>query len=171
MVLKLEGCLLDQKTRNVFFRDIMMPGGWDVCVTSYKMILREKSVFNKFNWKYMVIDEAHRIKNEESKLSAIIKEIDIVNGAGMTEKMKLQNILMQLGKCTNHLYMFDGAEPGPPYITDEQHLIENSSMVVVVVNKLLPKLKEQSVDLHAVCPDVGHGGGLLLVPRIAILQD
>ena len=87
----------------------------------------------------------------------------------MTEKMKLQNILMQLGKCTNQLYMFDGAEPVPPYITDEQHLIENSSMVVV--NKLLPKLKEQSVDLHADCLDVGHGGGLLLVPRIAILQD
>ena len=46
----------------------MMPGGWDVCVTSYEMILREKSVFKKFNWKYMVIDEAHRIKNEKSKV-------------------------------------------------------------------------------------------------------
>jgi SWI/SNF-related matrix-associated actin-dependent regulator of chromatin subfamily A member 5 len=34
---------------------------------------REKSVFKKFNWKYMVIDEAHRIKNEESKLSVIVR--------------------------------------------------------------------------------------------------
>ena len=56
-----------------------MPGGWDVCVTSYEMVLREKSVFKKFNWKYMVIDEAHRIKNEESKLSQVIREIKTAN--------------------------------------------------------------------------------------------
>ena len=78
-----------------------MPGGWDVVVTSYEMILRltpvflnhlgrsrfkvlllffrEKSVFKKFNWKYMVIDEAHRIKNEESKLSVVIREIKTSN--------------------------------------------------------------------------------------------
>jgi hypothetical protein len=47
----------------------MMPGEWDVCVTSYEMVIREKSVFKKFNWRYIVIDEAHRIKNEKSKAS------------------------------------------------------------------------------------------------------
>lgn len=46
----------------------MMPGEWDVCVTSYEMVIREKSVFKKFNWRYLVIDEAHRIKNEKSKV-------------------------------------------------------------------------------------------------------
>merc|ERR1711953_877503 len=210
------------------------------------MILREKSVFKKFNWKYMVIDEAHRIKNEESKLSVIVREIktnnrllltgtplqnnlhelwallnfllpdvfsssedfdewfntnsclgdnsmvarlhgvlkpfllrrlkadveksllpkkevkiffgltkmqrewytkilmkdiDIVNGAGKTEKMRLQNILMQLRKCCNHPYLFDGAEPGPPYTTDE-HLVQNSAKLLVV-DELLPKLQAQ----------------------------
>lgn len=51
-----------------------------------------------------------------------MKDIDIVNGAGRTEKMRLQNILMQLRKCCNHVYLFDGAEPGPPYTTD-YHLV------------------------------------------------
>ena len=37
-------------------------------VTSYEMILRERATFKKFNWRYMVIDEAHRIKNEKSKV-------------------------------------------------------------------------------------------------------
>ena len=32
------------------------------------MVLREKSTFKKFTWRYMVIDEAHRIKNEKSKV-------------------------------------------------------------------------------------------------------
>lgn len=52
-----------------FIRDEMMPGEWDVCVTSYEMVIKEKSVFKKFHWRYLVIDEAHRIKNEKSKVS------------------------------------------------------------------------------------------------------
>jgi len=71
----------------------------------------------------------------------LMKDIDIVNGAGKTEKMRLQNILMQLRKCTNHPYLFDGAEPGPPYTTDE-HMIENCGKLNIL-DKLLPKLKEQ----------------------------
>lgn len=240
-------CLIgDQDTRNTFIRDVLMPGDWDVCVTSYEMVIREKGVFKKFNWRYMVIDEAHRIKNEKSKLSEIVREfkttnrllltgtplqnnlhelwsllnfllpdvfnssddfdawfntnsflgdnslverlhavlrpfllrrlksevekrlkpkkelkvyvglskmqrewytkvlmkdIDVVNGAGKIEKMRLQNILMQLRKCSNHPYLFDGAEPGPPYTTDE-HLVYNCGKMVIL-DKLLPKLKEQ----------------------------
>lgn len=240
-------CLIgDQEARSTFIRDVLMPGEWDVCVTSYEMCIKEKSVFKKFNWRYMVIDEAHRIKNEKSKLSEILREfkttnrllltgtplqnnlhelwallnfllpdvfnsaddfdawfntnqclgdnslverlhavlkpfllrrlksevekklkpkkeikvyvglskmqrewytkvlmkdIDIVNGAGKVEKMRLQNILMQLRKCTNHPYLFDGAEPGPPYTTD-QHLVYNCGKMVLL-DKLLPKLKEQ----------------------------
>lgn len=240
-------CLIgDQEARNTFIREVLMPGEWDVCVTSYEMCIREKSVFKKFNWRYMVIDEAHRIKNEKSKLSEILREfktanrllitgtplqnnlhelwallnfllpdvfnssedfdawfntntffgdnalverlhavlkpfllrrlksevekrlkpkkeikifvglskmqrewytkvlmkdIDVVNGAGKVEKMRLQNILMQLRKCTNHPYLFDGAEPGPPYTTDE-HLVTNAGKMVIL-DKLLPKLQEQ----------------------------
>ncbi|XP_069692147.1 chromatin-remodeling complex ATPase chain Iswi isoform X2 [Periplaneta americana] len=240
-------CLIgDQETRNTFIRETLMPGEWDVCVTSYEMVIKEKGVFKKFNWRYMVIDEAHRIKNEKSKLSEIVREfkttnrllltgtplqnnlhelwsllnfllpevftssddfdawfntnsflgdatlverlhavlrpfllrrlksevekrlkpkkelkiyvglskmqrewytkvlmkdIDIVNGAGKIEKMRLQNILMQLRKCSNHPYLFDGAEPGPPYTTDE-HLVYNCGKLVIL-DKLLPRLQEQ----------------------------
>jgi len=52
-------------------RDVIMPGEWDVCITSYEMVIREKAVFKKFNWRYMIIDEAHRIKNEKSKVSKL----------------------------------------------------------------------------------------------------
>ncbi|XP_060040755.1 probable global transcription activator SNF2L1 [Erinaceus europaeus] len=229
-----------------FIRDEMMPGEWDVCVTSYEMVIKEKSVFKKFHWRYLVIDEAHRIKNEKSKLSEIVREfkstnrllltgtplqnnlhelwallnfllpdvfnsaddfdswfdtknclgdqklverlhavlkpfllrriktdvekslppkkevkvylglskmqrewytkilmkdIDVLNSSGKMDKMRLLNILMQLRKCCNHPYLFDGAEPGPPYTTDE-HIVSNSGKMVVL-DKLLSKLKEQ----------------------------
>lgn len=54
--------------QNAIIRDVMMPGEWDVCVTSYEIVIREKACFKRFNWRYVVIDEAHRIKNEKSKV-------------------------------------------------------------------------------------------------------
>uniref|UniRef100_A0A8C5QJK1 SNF2 related chromatin remodeling ATPase 1 n=1 Tax=Leptobrachium leishanense TaxID=445787 RepID=A0A8C5QJK1_9ANUR len=71
----------------------------------------------------------------------LMKDIDILNSAGKMDKMRLLNILMQLRKCCNHPYLFDGAEPGPPYTTDT-HLVYNSGKMVAL-DKLLSKLKEQ----------------------------
>lgn len=70
-----------------------------------------------------------------------MKDIDLVNGAGKLEKTRLLNILMHLRKCCNHPYLFDGAEPGPPYTTDK-HLIENCGKMTLL-DKLLAKLQEQ----------------------------
>lgn len=60
-----------------------------------------------------------------------MKDIDVVNGAGKVEKMRLQNILMQLRKCSNHPYLFDGAEPGPPYTTDE-HIVNIILLIIKI---------------------------------------
>ncbi|KAF9916163.1 hypothetical protein BX616_004467 [Lobosporangium transversale] len=221
---------------------------FDVCLTSYDICLLEKTHLKKFAWQYIVIDEAHRIKNENSQLSQIIrtfnsrnrllitgtplqnnlhelwallnfllpdvfssaedfdawfetqggdqdkvvqqlhkvlrpfllrriksdveksllpkkeinlyvgltpmqrkwyqrileKDIDAVNGAGANKregKTRLLNIVMQLRKCCNHPYLFDGAEPGPPYTTD-QHIIDNAGKMIVL-DKLLKRMKEQ----------------------------
>lgn len=70
---------LDRQTSRIYWtgtivfqaaliRDEVLPGEWDICVTSYEMVIKEKSVFKKFNWRYLIIDEAHRIKNEKSKV-------------------------------------------------------------------------------------------------------
>lgn len=69
----------------------------------------------------------------------LMKDIDIVNGAGRVEKMRLQNILMQLRKCTNHPYLFDGAEPGPPYTTDE-HLVSRDAHYSIIIAQIKLKL-------------------------------
>jgi SWI/SNF-related matrix-associated actin-dependent regulator of chromatin subfamily A member 5 len=47
---------------------------------------------------------------------------------------------MQLRKCCNHPYLFEGAEPGPPYTTDE-HLVFNSGKMLIL-DKILTKMKE-----------------------------
>lgn len=65
----------------------------------------------------------------------------MVNGAGRSDKMRLLNILMQLRKCCNHPYLFEGAEPGPPFTTDV-HLVQNCGKMLLL-DKLLPKLQAQ----------------------------
>lgn len=53
-----------------------------------------------------------------------MKDIDVVNGAGKGGKMRLLNVMMQLRKCCNHPYLFDGAEPGDggTFLFDSRHL-------------------------------------------------
>lgn len=48
---------------------------------------------------------------------------------------------MQLRKCCNHPYLFDGAEPGPPY-ENGPHLVDNAGKMAVL-DKLLPHLQAQ----------------------------
>ncbi|EPQ67730.1 Bgt-4682 [Blumeria graminis f. sp. tritici] len=243
-VLVLQGA---KEERQNLISERLIDEDFDVCITSYEIILREKSHLRKLAWEYIIIDEAHRIKNEESSLAQVIrlfdsrnrllitgtplqnnlhelwallnfilpdvfgdseafdqwfsgqsgdqdtvvkqlhrvlrpfllrrvksdveksllpkkeinlyigmsdmqvkwykkileKDIDAVNGAGgkRESKTRLLNIVMQLRKCCNHPYLFEGAEPGPPYTTDE-HLIYNAGKMAML-DRLLIRLKKQ----------------------------
>ena len=58
-------------------------------------------------------------------LKLLTKDFDILNTKYKNQdiRRRLKNIIMALRKCTNHPYLFDGAEAGPPFTTD-QHLRE-----------------------------------------------
>ena len=49
---------------------------WDVLVTSYEGMLKGCSKIAKINWRYLIIDEAHRIKNENSSLSKAVRKVN-----------------------------------------------------------------------------------------------
>lgn len=52
---------------------MLVAGKFDVVVTSFEMAIKEKNSFKKFSWRYIIIDEAHRIKNENSLLSKTMR--------------------------------------------------------------------------------------------------
>jgi SWI/SNF-related matrix-associated actin-dependent regulator of chromatin subfamily A member 5 len=49
---------------------------WGVLVTSYEGLLNERGKLGKIEWKYLIIDEAHRIKNENSSLSKVVRTMN-----------------------------------------------------------------------------------------------
>lgn len=71
-------------------------------ITSYEMILREKTHLKKFAWEYIIVDEAHRIKNEESALAQIIRIFNSRNRLLITGT-PLQNNLHELWALLNFL--------------------------------------------------------------------
>ncbi|KAH8739693.1 hypothetical protein FG386_003384, partial [Cryptosporidium ryanae] len=78
-------------------------GTCDVIVTSYEMLLKEKSWFMKRNYHSVIIDEAHRIKNEASKLSQTVRMLKTQFRLLLTGT-PLQNSLRELWSLLNFLY-------------------------------------------------------------------
>ena len=88
------GTLEDDNTEN--------PRAWDVCVTTYEVCNFEKQALSKFAWKYLVIDEAHRLKNESSLFSQIVRGFSTSYRLLLTGT-PLQNNLHELWALLNFL--------------------------------------------------------------------
>eukprot|EP01125_Pyxidicula_operculata_P010463 TRINITY_DN343_c0_g1_i2.p1 TRINITY_DN343_c0_g1~~TRINITY_DN343_c0_g1_i2.p1 ORF type:complete len:1022 (-),score=230.12 TRINITY_DN343_c0_g1_i2:81-3146(-) len=88
--------------RNLMKNEQLLPGKFDICVTTYEIAIREKAALRKFKWRYIVIDEAHRIKNENSLLSRIVRMYFSQNRLLLTGT-PLQNNLHELWALLNFL--------------------------------------------------------------------
>ncbi|ONM32120.1 ISWI chromatin-remodeling complex ATPase CHR11 [Zea mays] len=97
--------------RNHIRDNLLQPGKFDVCVTSFEMAIKEKSALRRFSWRYIIIDEAHRIKNENSLLSKTMR-IYNTNYRLLITGTPLQNNLHELWALLNFLLpeIFSSAE-------------------------------------------------------------
>jgi len=80
----------------------LLPQDFEVCITSYEICLIEKSVLKKFSFEYIVIDEAHRIKNVDSILSQIVRSFSS-RGRLLITGTPLQNNLKELFALLNFI--------------------------------------------------------------------
>jgi SWI/SNF-related matrix-associated actin-dependent regulator of chromatin subfamily A member 5 len=80
----------------------LIPQDFEICITSYEICLIEKSGFKKFSFEYIVIDEAHRIKNVDSILSQIVRSF-ISRGRLLITGTPLQNSLKELFALLNFI--------------------------------------------------------------------
>ena len=80
----------------------LLPQDFDVLITSYEICLIEKSALKKFSFEYIVIDEAHRIKNVDSILSQIVRSF-MSRGRLLITVTPLQNNMKELFALLNFI--------------------------------------------------------------------
>ncbi|MBE3042582.1 DEAD/DEAH box helicase family protein [Candidatus Bathyarchaeota archaeon] len=76
-------------------------GRFQVLLTTYEYIIKDRPVLSKIKWFHMIIDEGHRMKNTQSKLTATIQNYYSTRFRLILTGTPLQNNLSELWAMLN----------------------------------------------------------------------
>ncbi|KAF7546962.1 hypothetical protein G7046_g9153 [Stylonectria norvegica] len=82
-------------------QDRIRQGKFQVLLTTYEYIIKDRPILSKIKWFHMIIDEGHRMKNAQSKLSATIQQYYITRFRIILTGTPLQNNLSELWAMLN----------------------------------------------------------------------
>lgn len=78
-------------------------GEFNVLLTTYDYVIKEKAMLGKIRWKYMIIDEGHRMKNHQCKLTLTLNAFFSAQHRLLLTGTPLQNKLPELWALLNFL--------------------------------------------------------------------
>eukprot|EP00850_Spirogloea_muscicola_P024018 SM000424S15771 [mRNA] locus=s424:17992:24037:+ [translate_table: standard] len=86
-------------------RDVLMVGEerFNVLLTHYDLIMRDKQHLRKIRWHYIVVDEGHRLKNHESMLGRTLVSSYHIRRRLLLTGTPIQNSLTELWSLLNFL--------------------------------------------------------------------
>ncbi len=92
----------DKDERKKLVEEDLKKGDYDVILTTFECAMKEKFALAKIEYEYLIIDEAHRIKNEKSKFSFVVRQFRAKHRLLLTGT-PLQNNLHELWALLNFL--------------------------------------------------------------------
>eukprot|EP00189_Rhodosorus_marinus_P009374 CAMPEP_0184753468 /NCGR_PEP_ID=MMETSP0315-20130426/44112_1 /TAXON_ID=101924 /ORGANISM="Rhodosorus marinus, Strain UTEX LB 2760" /LENGTH=1366 /DNA_ID=CAMNT_0027232845 /DNA_START=1109 /DNA_END=5209 /DNA_ORIENTATION=- len=92
----------DRNTRKQIQQHEMAQADFSVILTTYEMVIKDKSILTKWRWKYIIVDEGHRMKNADCKLALTLSTYETKNRLLLTGT-PLQNNLTELWALLNFL--------------------------------------------------------------------
>ncbi|KAL9653103.1 hypothetical protein ABK040_006321 [Willaertia magna] len=116
---------------------------FNAMITTYEVILSESSCLSKIPWQYLVVDEGHRLKNQNSKLMLSLKKFSAVHKLLLTGT-PLQNNLQELFSLLHFLDpdTFDDPEDFARQYGDLKNSDELEKLHTLISPYLLRRLKE-----------------------------
>ncbi|KAL6522407.1 Pharynx and intestine in excess protein 1 [Orobanche minor] len=90
------------KERRIKRQGWMKPNSFHVCITTYRLVIQDSKVFKRKKWKYLILDEAHLIKNWKSQRWQTLLNFNSKRRILLTGT-PLQNDLMELWSLMHFL--------------------------------------------------------------------
>ena len=92
-----------QTERERIKKEHLILGQFDVMATTYEMLVADTHTCQRFHWGYIVLDEAHRIKNEKTLMGQAVRRLRSSHRLLITGT-PLQNNMHELWSLLNFLY-------------------------------------------------------------------
>lgn len=98
--------------RREMFKSEVRNGQFNVLLTTYEYIIKDKGSLKKLVWQYAIVDEGHRMKNAQSKFAVTLSTIYTTKNRILLTGTPLQNNLPELWALLNFLLpaVFNSAE-------------------------------------------------------------
>ncbi|ORY25176.1 SNF2 family N-terminal domain-domain-containing protein [Naematelia encephala] len=117
---------------------------FQVCLTTYEYVIKERPILAKIKWIHMIIDEGHRMKNVKSKLSQTLNDYYTTRYRLILTGTPLQNNLPELWallnfvlpKIFNSVKSFDEWFNAPFANTGGEKMEMNEEEALLVVKRL-----------------------------------
>jgi len=124
--------------RETLRKEWLKPGSRDfpVIITSFEIAMNDAKKLKTFNWKWMVVDEGHRLKNLNCKLILTLKEYTVDNRLLLTGT-PLQNNLTELWSLLNFLLptVFDDLDRFNQWFDFDEKMIEHKEGQKVLIEQ------------------------------------
>uniref|UniRef100_A0A182NDH2 ATP-dependent helicase brm n=1 Tax=Anopheles dirus TaxID=7168 RepID=A0A182NDH2_9DIPT len=116
---------------------------FNVLLTTYEYVIKDKAVLAKITWKYMIIDEGHRMKNHHCKLTQVLNTHYNAPHRLLLTGTPLQNKLPELWALLNFLLpsIFKSCSTfeqwfNAPFATTGEKVELNEEETILIIRRL-----------------------------------